>query len=768
VKKSLTGLLAGSAVLALGLTALSPATAAPSDGSPSESGASPSRADNLPNPFAAKQTKLRKQALELIVNGKAQAEPQRGGGSVVTLASGEAVEFVDNEKEARVWTVLSEFGEESSGRYGRGTGPLHNQIAAPDRATDNTTQWTADFDVAHYEEMFNGEGESFRNYYLDQSNGQYRPTVTTEDWVKVPKNGAWYGDNANETQGYWTYVADTVNAWYDKQLAAGKTATEIDAYLARFDVWDRYDFDLDGNFNEADGYIDHFQAIHAGEGEEAGGGTLGEDAIWSHRWYADYTTQGSAGPVVEGNTDADGNLVEENLLGGKRIGSSKYFIGDYTIEPENGGLGVFAHEYAHDLGLPDFYDTAGGENGSAFWTLMSSGSWMGRGDEAEGFEVGIGGTPNDMGPEEKLFLGWLDPQVVAAGSEGDHTLRPTGDPASNDAVLVNLPDSTDTKKLTTPYAGTRSWYSGSSSELTATLTRQVPAAGSVTVTAQTWYATEVGYDYWWAEYRPVGATQWTKIGQPIDGASRGWTAKRFSYRPGGQATELRFVYKSDGGVNEAGVFLDEIVTKAGQQVLDTEGAEGGASAWTADKFTTSDGTATTTGARYYLMENRSYVGYDDTLRTGPYNFAEGVTRPNWVEHFSYQDGLLVWLVDQSVADNNTSQHPGTAYALPIDANPAELTWSDGSLGRSRIQVFDATFGLQATDVLKLSRQVSETASQTLEAPARPGVATFDDTADYYNEALPSTSVRTVGAGVVATVTGHDASAITVHVANQLP
>ena len=40
------------------------------------------------------------------------------------------------------------------------------------------------------------------------------------------------------------------------------------------------------------------------------------------------------------------------------------------------GLGVFAHEFGHDLGLPDYYDTAGGENSTAFWTLMSSGSWL--------------------------------------------------------------------------------------------------------------------------------------------------------------------------------------------------------------------------------------------------------------------------------------------------------------------------------------------------------------------------------------------------------
>ena len=53
------------------------------------------------------------------------------------------------------------------------------------------------------------------------------------------------------------------------------------------------------------------------------------------------------------------------------IGDSGIWIGDYTTEPENGGLGVFAHEFGHDLGLPDLYDTAGGDNGTGFWTLMS-------------------------------------------------------------------------------------------------------------------------------------------------------------------------------------------------------------------------------------------------------------------------------------------------------------------------------------------------------------------------------------------------------------
>ena len=165
---------------------------------------------------------------------------------------------------------------------------------------DNTTLWTEDFSPAYYEELFNGSGESMKGYYEAVSNGKYSVTNTVTDWVKVPNNGSFYGDNATEdTGGSWAFIRDSGNAWWDSQVAAGKTPAEIDAYLAQFDVWDRYDFDNDGNFDESDGYIDHFQAVHAGEGEEGGGGALGEDAIWSHRWYAFGNQFGSAGPGRE-------------------------------------------------------------------------------------------------------------------------------------------------------------------------------------------------------------------------------------------------------------------------------------------------------------------------------------------------------------------------------------------------------------------------------------------------------------------------------------
>jgi len=757
--------LAVAATLAASLGTPSQATtsapSAPSASSPDARADADHRRDNFRNPLARKQAKLRKEALELVARGKTEPQPQRGGGSTITTQSGKSVELFDNNKQANVWTVLSEFGDGVTAAGGP-SGPLHNKIPQPDRSKDNSTQWTSDFNVAHFDDMFNGGGESFRNYYLDQSNGEYTATVGVEDWVKVPKNGYYYGDNANEARGYWGFVNDTVDAWYAKQRASGLNKNKIAEKLATYDKWDRYDFDGDGDFNEPDGYIDHFQAIHAGAGEEAGGGALGEYAIWSHRWYADYTTIGQQGPSVGG---------QQNLLGGQEIGDTGMYVGDYTVEPENGGLGVFAHEYAHDLGLPDFYDTAGGENSTAYWTLMSSGSWMGHGDEATGFDVGIGGTPNDMGAEEKLFLGWLNPTVIEAGQKDTVELSAAGAQGSNDAVQVLLPDVEKTTVVGGPFAGDRAWYSDSGDDLSNTLTRDVPAGQSVTVDAMSWFDTEAEYDYWYAQYSTDGGNSWKNLGT-FDGQSGGWVAKSFQYDAGGAVSKFRFMYKTDGGVSNPGVMLDEITTTVDGTRVDTDGAETDTSAWTADGWLRTTGTITETFPRYYLMENKSYVGYDDTLRTGPYNFSESVTRPDWVEHFTYQNGLLVWYVNHSVADNNTSQHPGSGYALPVDATVAPLSWSNGGgVARNRIQAFDATFGLETTDTLTLHRQVATGGSgyrqQTVSAAARKMVNTFDDSNPlaYWDKSTPGGSVQVAGVGVVASVINQTADTITVTVIN---
>ena len=53
--------------------------------------------------------------------------------------------------------------------------------------------------------------------------------------------------------------------------------------LEDYDLEDSHDLDGDGNFWEPDGLVDHLQIIHSGMGQEAGGGSLGDKAVWSHR-----------------------------------------------------------------------------------------------------------------------------------------------------------------------------------------------------------------------------------------------------------------------------------------------------------------------------------------------------------------------------------------------------------------------------------------------------------------------------------------------------
>jgi immune inhibitor A len=231
------------------------------------------------------------------------------------------------------------------------------------------------------------------------------------------------------------------------------------------------------------------------------------------------------------------------LFGGAEIGDTGIWLGDYTVEAENGGLGVFAHEFGHDLGLPDYYDTAGGENGTAFWTLMSSGSWLGHGAEAN---EGIGTTPGLMGPEEKLFLGWLDHSEVDAGQSGSYTLNPAQlqERGKDQAVKINLPEKTVETDYTTPTSGSHAWWTGSADDLNETLTTSVPATSRVTVTANAWHQIEAGYDFLYAEYSTDGGANWQRVGNPVDGSSGGkWTTLRYSYDAGGAASMFRFRYQ---------------------------------------------------------------------------------------------------------------------------------------------------------------------------------------------------------------------------------
>jgi immune inhibitor A len=745
VKRRNLRVLTGVAVTALAISTLQPsAQAANVPVDPDPAVAQAQKQDDLAHPLGEKQRALRETATRQLIKGTATVET-RGGHRVIKVGKagkGGKPQYVqyDVEREESIFTILSDFGVAAKKDATAGDpGPLNNQIPEPDRlwngdATDNnSTNWTKDFDQAHYADLMFGQGESFRDFYLKQSNGRFLAKGQVSDWVTVPYNEASYGSNAiSDSQGAWPFIEDTATAWYAAQRKT-KTPDEIKAYLSQFDKVDRYDYNGNGIFNEPDGYIDHFQAIHAGEGEEAGGGAQGTDAIWSHRWFVNSNQAGKSGPAG-------------NLAGGAQIGTTGMWIGDYTTEPENGGLGVFTHEFGHDLGLPDLYDTAGGDNGTGFWTLMSGGSWLNHGADS------IGTTPGYFGPWEKLQLGWLDFRQVNYGKNAVVKVGPA-DRAGKlpQALLVNLPDKTLVTDYNKPHSGAVEWWGGSADDLSTTLTRTIDltaATTSATMTAWAKYDIEADFDGLYGEVSTDNGVSWSQVGLTVDGGSD-WTKISYdlsAYR--GSSVQFRFRYATDGGLHFAGPFLDDLeLTVDGVPVL-RDDVETGVNGWTAKGFTQMGGSITKVVSNFYLAENRVYAGYDATLKTGPYNFGYADTKADWVERFPYQNGLLVWYSDGACTDNNTIDHPGCGQTLPVDARPAPVTFADGTSLGNRRQPFDATFGLEATDKVTFHR--NGVAKVVLSQHAVP---TFDDKNPdrYWSSLNPMASTKVAGTGTKISV-----------------
>lgn len=742
---------------------------------------------DLDGPFSDQQTKQRDAALRQVLSGKAKKE-KRGGSQVVKLDSGKYVELA-REKTDKIFTILVEFGDEVDNttmydpdgpdgplppvvKYGGDPGPAHNEIAEPDRKVDNSTAWQADYSQQHFQDLYFGTGndakgqpkQSLKTYYEKTSSGRYSVDGEVSDWVKVKWNEARYGSNycgSSNCANVWDLVRDALASWTADQKAQGKTDAEIKEYLSQYDQWDRYDYDNDGDFNEPDGYIDHFQIVHAGEDESAGGGVQGTDALWAHRWYAYGTQAGSTGPAY-------------NKAGGAPIGDTGIWVGDYTMQPENGGLGVFAHEYGHDLGLPDHYDTQGGENSTGFWTLMSSGSWLGTGKDQ------IGDLPGDMTAWDKLQLGWLDYDQAKAATASTHKLGVSAyNTANPQALVVELPDKEKTTTIVKPAEGAKQWWSDMGDDLKNTLTRSVDLTGasSAALSLTGWWDIEENYDFLYTEVSTDGGANWTPLDGTADGAALprddagrtaltgvSETAKKLVFpldAYAGRKFDLRFRYQTDGGVSGKGFTADEITLTADGAPVFTDNAEGDDAGWSANGFSRIGESFTQDYPQYYIAENRQYVSYDQTLKVGPYNFGFTAPLDARVEHYPYQTGLLVWLWDTSQKDNNTSAHPGEGRVLPVDAHPQPLRWSDGTLMRNRIQSFDSTFSRYPTTPLTLHKADAPT-----RIAARPGVPYFDDrTGSYWSEENKGGSVKVTDTNTRITIVDQprDGRTITVKV-----
>jgi immune inhibitor A len=510
--------------------------------------------------------------------------------------------------------------------------------------------------------------------YLEMSKGAYDLTGDVIGWIELPHSEAYYGADTCEA-GRASDVGHPDNARGAGQMIVD-AVDAIDTANPSFpwedyDIEDQGDLDGDGNFFEPDGVIDHFVIVHAGAGEEGGGGAEGTYAIWSHSSIVDPST------------------------GGYTIPGEGIKVFNYIAQPEDAGVGVFAHEYGHDLGLPDLYDVVGGAGTSIeFWDLMNTGSHSGPVFQS---------MPAHMGLWDKFVLGWADPQIFNPGDAarmvqvGQTSNTPRG---TKDGIRVNLP----LKEiiLAEPHSGSNMWWSNSDQDWAdVRLTRTIDVPTGTDVRFWTWnnYVIEELWDYGFIEVSDDGGTSWVQLEvfdatgamvstdedpngrlgdyggleNGLTGDSHGWRHDYVNLTPyAGTSIMLRLRYATDAGFLERGWFADDFsVTQDGTEVW-TDDVENGTTGWTATlgsfAGTSGAGWVISSGefqfAQYYLAEWRNLDGFDRGLS---YTYDSDYLRfdtGEWaVQRVPYNaPGMLVWY--RNIQYGNVNQTTGNLTALP--------------------------------------------------------------------------------------------------------
>ena len=225
---------------------------------------------------------------------------------------------------------------------------------------------------SHYDDMLFSAGSyasgSMRDYYREVSYnkldvvgdviGQGGPTA---GWFRAPRTKSYYTDG---NFGFNAYPKNAQKCVEDALDLAG---------TFNFAPYD----------NDGDGFVEALIIICAGTGGEVTGNP---GDFWSHKW----------------------NIAPKTVTGAK--------VDRYFMAPEDGRVGVMAHELGHLLcGLPDLYDTDGSSRGTGRWDLMAGGSWNNGGD-----------TPAHPTAWCKVRCGWVTPKVIFNNSE-NVTIKPFQD-----------------------------------------------------------------------------------------------------------------------------------------------------------------------------------------------------------------------------------------------------------------------------------------------------------------------------------------------------
>ena len=216
---------------------------------------------------------------------------------------------------------------------------------------------------------YNGATGSVGKYFSDQSNGQYTPVFDVVGPVTLPYNMSHYGGNDEDEQ----------------DLLPGDMVVEACSIANALHNVDftRYD-------NDHDGYVDFIYVIYAGQSEAAGGSP---NTIWPHAWDLYSAERGGYCSYGESKRQFDGKYIYKYACSA-----------ELNYDKERDGVGTFAHEFSHVIGLPDVYDIDYGSNYEekmtpGYWHLMDGGSYNNGGK-----------TPPNYTFYDKYFLGWVTPK----------------------------------------------------------------------------------------------------------------------------------------------------------------------------------------------------------------------------------------------------------------------------------------------------------------------------------------------------------------------
>jgi M6 family metalloprotease-like protein len=213
---------------------------------------------------------------------------------------------------------------------------------------------------------------SVRTYFEENSHGQFTPEFEVLGPVNLTSPKSYYGGNTSSQQG----------SDIRPEMALVHAAQALDGTVD----FSRYD-------NDGDGTVDFVLFYFSGYDEAQGGNT---NCIWSHAWYL----------------SSSSNARNQRTFDGVKL--DRYFC---TAELKGGSgstmcsIGTTCHEFAHTLGLPDFYDADYETNGEAAsmysFDLMSSGNYNANST-----------IPPYFTAEELYEVGWMSaiPEMAASGT----------------------------------------------------------------------------------------------------------------------------------------------------------------------------------------------------------------------------------------------------------------------------------------------------------------------------------------------------------------